>query len=616
MTRSIYKAAEKSDRYLNMLMGVPAFFRWLATRYERDIISGKKPPLRAGIKSVLYLDFNGAIHPAVRSDITMGINDMYSAVCRYLEKIVDSVKPDEIYIAIDGVAPAAKMEQQRDRRYKSAIESKHMRELAIKYGKPVREELVDFNMISPGTVFMSNLQEYLLAFLHSQSQGPWRGMTVTLDGSDRAGEGEHKIMQDIREREDPIHPFIYGLDADLIFLSLINNPDIILVRESIMMTDSGKAGKTEDFQYLKVRELHDILVTTLAPTTSLEKLAHMGVENRVVDEDELKSRGEPRVSYYHPATCKRRLILDYAYMCFLLGNDFLPRLPCLHMRENSLNHVIVIYKLVAWSLGGFLVNEDLTVNHDFLLAMLKELAAIEDALLEEAAESRIQRISQWDSRMRHKSPYERECEAFNYVENRYTDHIRAGTDGWRQRYYAHHLGLATRHENEYARRVAPLCKEYLCGMSWVLQYYLGAHMNHSWMYTYPVAPTAEDMRRYLETLHAPRIFHSFQEDSPVSPYVQLLSILPPDSADLLPKGLRCVMTDKDSLMHVYYPLKIKVSFEGNRLWHECRALLPHMDRVMLAKVVDVADRHLTDSERGRNVSDGTKHVILATGPSM
>jgi 5'-3' exonuclease len=544
----------------------------------------------------------------------MRVNDMYSAVCRYLEKIVNSVKPDEIYIAIDGVAPAAKMEQQRDRRYKSTIESKYMRELAIKHGKPVREELVDFNMISPGTVFMSNLQEYLLAYLHSQEA--WRCMTVTLDGSDRAGEGEHKIMQDIREREDPIQPFIYGLDADLIFLSLINNPDIILVRESMMMTGGGRsaaAGATDEFQYLKVRELHDILVKTLSPVTTLPQLAHMGIENRVIDEDELVAGGELRVSYYHPATCQRRLILDYAYTCFLLGNDFLPRLPCLHMRDNSLNHVIVIYKIVAWRLGDFLVNEDLTINRDFLLAMFKELAAIEDALLEEATENRHQRISQWESRMRYRSPYERECEAFNYVENRYADNIRAGTAGWRQRYYSHHIHLVAHHENEYTRRVTLVCKEYLRGMSWVLNYYLGTHKNHSWMYTYAAAPTAEDMCTYLAAYRHARIRHQFEVDSPVSPYVQLLSILPPDSAGLLPKGLQSVMTNKDSVMHVYYPLKIKVNFHGNRLWHECRALLPHIDRELLKTVVDVADRHLTDSERARNTSDGPKHVILATG---
>ena len=97
-------------------MGVPSYFYWLYRHFKKDIISLESPdkPVHR-----LYLDFNGAIHPAARSNPDNPIETVYEDTIRYLEYLVDYVNPtDMLYIAIDGVAPAAKMNQQRMRRFK------------------------------------------------------------------------------------------------------------------------------------------------------------------------------------------------------------------------------------------------------------------------------------------------------------------------------------------------------------------------------------------------------------------------------------------------------------------------------------------------------------------
>ena len=100
-------------------------------------------------------------------------------------------------MAIDGVAPRAKMNQQRARRFKSAQEAaekeeeeERMRAEWAGEGRsvPPRKEgqAFDSNTITPGTPFMDNLALFLRAFISKKlSTDPgWQGIHVILsDGS-------------------------------------------------------------------------------------------------------------------------------------------------------------------------------------------------------------------------------------------------------------------------------------------------------------------------------------------------------------------------------------------------------------------------------------------------
>ena len=95
-------------------------------------------------------------------------------------------------MAIDGVAPRAKMNQQRSRRFKSAQEAQEkeeeearLREEWLRLGKraPAQKGMTfDSNTITPGTVFMDRLAEWLRVFIHSKlsTDNGWKGVKVLL----------------------------------------------------------------------------------------------------------------------------------------------------------------------------------------------------------------------------------------------------------------------------------------------------------------------------------------------------------------------------------------------------------------------------------------------------
>jgi 5'-3' exoribonuclease 2 len=173
-------------------MGVPAFFKWLTLRYPKvvmdaieDIKSGfdiekflkDKYSADTSMPNIdnFYIDMNGIIHPCCHPQDRPQPEteeEMFNSVFEYTDKIIKIIKPQKLlYIAIDGVAPRAKMNQQRSRRFRAALEANEKQqkeeELLTEWKSKgiklpeLKKSHFDSNVITPGTTFMFRLSEAL-----------------------------------------------------------------------------------------------------------------------------------------------------------------------------------------------------------------------------------------------------------------------------------------------------------------------------------------------------------------------------------------------------------------------------------------------------------------------
>ena len=74
-----------------------------------------------------------------------------------------------------------------------------------------------------------------------------------------------------------------------------------------------------------------------------------------------------------------RAIDDWVFMCFFVGNDFLPHLPSLDIREDAIDTLISIWKTSMGKMGGY-VTCDGSVNLARAQIILEALGVKEDAI--------------------------------------------------------------------------------------------------------------------------------------------------------------------------------------------------------------------------------------------
>lgn len=349
-------------------MGVPKFFRWMSERYPA--ISQLIAENRIPEFDCLYLDMNGIIHNCTHSDsdsptFRMTEDKMFIQIFNYIEHLFGKIRPQKLFfMAIDGVAPRAKMNQQRARRFRTALDAEKAKEKAIRDGVELpTEDAFDSNCITPGTEFMAKLTKHLKYFISKKvsEDADWQGVEVVLSGHEVPGEGEHKIMEYIRQAKaqpdyDPnMRHCLYGLDADLIMLGLLSHdPHFCLLREEVTFGRQSQK-KSKELEHQNFYLMHLCIVR----------------EYLELEFQELK---EPSALSF-PFDMER-VIDDFILMAFFVGNDFLPNLPNLHINEGALALMFKVYKSVLPKAGGY-INELGVINLERLSLLLNELAEVE-----------------------------------------------------------------------------------------------------------------------------------------------------------------------------------------------------------------------------------------------
>lgn len=545
-----------------LTMGIPKLFRWLTDQYP--VISQR---LDQGLNSHtapidnLYLDMNGIIHMCTHANddeyVELNEKEMFRRIFIFTDRLFKLVRPRRLmYLAVDGTAPRAKMNQQRSRRFRSSKEAEQtMAEMVQREGKLPSTSRFDSNCITPGTDFMFKLSKAFRAWIdYKMDTDPFwqQNARVIFSGPDVPGEGEHKVMDYIREARvtepdwrDDLRHCLYGLDADLIMLSLVTHEKYFsLLREKITVRHSRRKKPKDPITY--TRNDFELLEVSL-----LREMLRLQFQAEAKD---------PQLPFKFEL---ERVIDDFVFMCILVGNDFLPNIPHLDIADGALNHMMNMYKLLLPKMGGYLTRKD-HIHHGRLEMFMHEVSR------REAMYFRSRGIEESDLSYQNPLTY-------------------------KNRYYMSKLEMKA--DDMEARKV--VAKHYLEGLYWVLKYYhVGVDAGGSWSWYFPhlYAPLASDMRGLME------MDISFVKGRPFPNLLQLLSVLPPQSAQFLPKPYANLMVDPASPILAYYPNDFECDSNGKRNSWETVVKIPFIDEKDLFNALAMIDheKDLEPIDRLRN----------------
>jgi len=543
-------------------MGVPFFFRILMDHYKHKKILLANTPDRA---KRLYIDTNGIMHPNCfkllkyfpdETNIEKLEDKMMKRIIEYIKYLIGYVNPSEyVYIAVDGVAPLAKASQQRKRRYRSVDDAKMKNELMRKYKIPHNENWSNI-VITPGTEFMEKLHQKLLHFSKT-----YKGCKIVYSSYHTHQEGEHKLLQDIKMNPTSGPIVINGLDADLIFLSLSSGQDnIYLLRES---TELG-INKIQ-------QELFD-------PVTDVaEDLTYVSIDRtKEAYNEHMRSMIKDKGLNIRDDVC---FLEDYVFICYLLGNDFLPHFPTIEIKKGGYDAVINSYVDVFISAKKHIISRDekgkIKIDTLQLYLLIKMLGDIEERFFHEIYPDFLYKESR--KRCNALTDYERELWEIENMRNiKIDDPIRLGVGDkrdWKFRYYEYYFG-GSEHQQEI---IDDLCKNYLEGLKWVTEYYFDKCCSWRWQYKYLHAPFISDVAEYIIKNNIDLNKIVFESDKPIKMSDQLLSVIPPHHVNIIPNSLRQLMINDKSPIIDLFPIEVSLDMlYKDQLW-KCIPLVPYLD---------------------------------------
>jgi len=463
-----------------------------------------------------------------------------NAVSEKIKFYIQLIQPtNSVLIAFDGVAPFAKMEQQRTRRYKTLF----MKNINSDFGK--KGANWNTSAITPGTLFMNKLSRFLeLEFKNSEAK--YKVKNIIVSGSNEQGEGEHKLYEKIRKSDyfnDNIA--VYGLDADLIMLSIFHLKycnNIYIFRETPEFLKNSipiheKNDKPEEPHFIDVKHL----------------------SNSILSEMNCKFKDPIRIH-------------DYVFLCFFLGNDFLPHFPAMNIRTHGIQGLLDIYRLcignyadrflisknngnILWKNVGILVNEVAKREHEFLLNEYTVRDKLDKRKFLET------------------TPLEKEDLLLNtpVIYRADEKYICPRESKWESRYYK--VLFHFKRNNDTVKNI---CNNYLEGLEWVYKYYTDSCPDWRWKYNYHYPPLFSDLSKYI-----PHFEMSFIKDGNMNaffPYTQLAYVLPSTNLTLLPEDLSKFLSNNYPEL---YPTEYKFQWTFCRYFWESHPILPEISKELL-----------------------------------
>jgi 5'-3' exonuclease len=533
-------------------MGIPSYFSYIIKNYTNIIRKFKDINDDSKIDH-LMMDCNSIIYDAFRIIETLSKTKSFDSttvesqiITNVLDKIkhyIQFISPTKsVFITFDGVAPFAKMSQQRTRRYKTEFSKMIDQENSLLNDS----RIWNTTAITPGTTFMNSLTYAI----HSEFAGQERKYNIDnmfISCSDEPGEGEHKLFEKIRNdisKEDTIA--IYGLDSDLIMLSIFH----IQYAHNI-------------YVFREVPEFKSILPAD----HKFEQDEKLFLDIQLLHESIFEEMG---------SLIKEQSVYDYIFMCFLLGNDFLPHFPCLNIRTNGIRNIMSLYKqhigkyqdkgrglvsiadgTIQWINVKILFNEIANQEHRYLL---------HEYTLRDKMDGRI-----WADN----TPEEKAQLLLNtpIIYRQTEKYINPKDGGWENRYYKTLFHLEKIHTTELHNKKKEICINYLEGLEWVFKYYTVGCPDWKWKYHYSYPPLFKDLVHYIPSDNKTEFILPHNNNHPFSPYLQLAYVLPGSQLTLLPNEMTQYLRKNH---YAFYPADYEFLWAFCRYFWEAHPILPEI----------------------------------------
>jgi len=542
-------------------MGIKRFFMWFKNQFSEHIHKlGKDENLNDVNVAIdnLMIDMNGIFHNSAQKIYEYGNYKpnihtrllgnttkrhkspqgykaqlrFFEDVCETLETLFMLVNPKKrMILCIDGPAPLSKQNQQRQRRFRSAMERDD-------------NNSFDSNSITPGTKLMDYLSKYIDWYIRKRinEDETWRNVEVVFSNEKAPGEGEHKIINYIRYYGDKDDTYcIHGLDADLIMLALGTHiPNFYILREDLYDVEN-------EYFCIDIGQVRFVLA----------EIMRWGEEKHVFD--------------------VTSAVNDFIFLCFMVGNDFLPHMPSIEIIEGGLELILEIYREVGSAYGHITRNVSGnvefqpeswgvflgTIGHheksNFEIKLGKKESYFADPLLESCA---IQNEGKWE----------------------------VDIEKYKKDYYVTSFPNGVNEEK--------ICHQYLEGMQWVLSYYTRGVPNWKWYFPHHYAPCASVLAEYITTFSFPK----YGRTIPSTPFQQLLCVLPPKSANLIPSPLCTLLTDKNSPLKDHCPEEFDIDISGKSKEWEGIVILPMVDFDLVRECYLKSISKIDKRDMKRNVS--------------
>lgn len=553
-------------------MGIKYFFKWFTDSFPKTVTKpfGKEEQklqdvLPAKVKPntfLLLLDLNGIIHTSCQKIYKYGsfepksllkksppiIGDekdllVFEDVLNNINALVVKINPKEIVLCIDGVAPISKQIQQRQRRFLSKKTNGGF----------------DSNCISPGTNFLYKLGLYLKTNLEKKLEKDWLGVTtIYFMDSLVPGEGEHKLFDFLRSNQSRISKakmsiVIVGNDADLIMLSLLVST-LFLKENLIYILREDLTSKKSDYLLVNINQFKK------------------NIFNFAMD--------KPKFKHYD----FEYVVCDFVILCFLVGNDFLPQISLFNIYDGGLDLMMKYY----FTTPGYITYRSLIktkkkngsscskikINLKNLIGCFKQLISI---IIPHAIQHYKTREYGYPNILLDVSS-QKESSFLNI------------TIHYLKSYSIHH------------KITKNLIHLYLQEIKWVFNYYAYGGFTVDWKMYYPsqFAPTPLDILNYLTSFSKVLSDQSPNHNilsSQIDPFYQLLCILPPHSADLLPKPLNKILCE--DLSH-FHPKEINIDYQGKLNEWEGIPILPALNHDEIFKIYSDNVIHCSKEDLQRN----------------